>query len=47
MTDTSLLSFLIDRYGFRLTTADLAQVLKTTPAEVRNQISAGTLACIP
>src|SRR3990167_8048459 len=42
MTDNSLLSFLIDRYGFRLTTADLAKVLKTTPAEVRNQISAGT-----
>lgn len=41
MTSASFLMLLIDRYGFRLTTADLADLMNTTPAEIRNQISAG------
>lgn len=38
-----VLPLLIDRYGFRLTIGNLAEVLKITPAEVRNRISADTL----
>lgn len=38
----NILDRLIDHYGFRLDTSELAQVMKITPAEVRNQISAGT-----
>ena len=36
----STLDYVIDRYGLRLTTADLADVFKTTPDAIRTQISA-------
>lgn len=31
--------YLLEKYGPRLSTADLAEVLHTSPAEVRNRIS--------
>lgn len=33
------LEFLIEHYGLRLNTADLATVFDTTPSEIRNRIS--------
>ena len=40
MRDT--LDIVIQHYGMRLTTADLARLLNTTPEKIRNEISADT-----
>lgn len=40
MKDT--LEYVIEKYGLRLDTSDLADAMKSTPAEVRNKISEGT-----
>lgn len=36
------LDYIVERYGLRLTTAELADVMKTTADTVRTQIAAGT-----
>ena len=35
---TSYLQFILDKYGPRLNTSDLAILFKTSPAEIRNRI---------
>ena len=40
MRDT--LDIILQQYGLRLTTSDLARILKTSPAKIRNDISANT-----